>query len=61
MHCKIGDAFVYSGHGFSIVITRQSNPSISQFNSLFNEFTSFWPMFVNNNTDNLQKQQNQKH
>ena len=31
---------------FSVVITQQSNPSISQFNSLCNEFTSFWSMFV---------------
>ena len=33
---------------YSIVITRQSNPPISQFNSLCNEFTSVWSMFVYN-------------
>ena len=30
------------------VITRQSNPPISQFNSPCNEFTSVWSMFVYN-------------
>ena len=30
---------------YSVVITRQSNPPISQFNSPCNEFTSFWSMF----------------
>jgi len=29
----------------SVVITRQSNPPISQFNSPCNEFTSFWSIF----------------
>ena len=33
---------------YSGVITRQSKPPISQFNSLCNEFTSFWSMFVYN-------------
>jgi len=33
---------------YSVVITRQSNPPISQFNSRYNEFTSFWSMFVYN-------------
>jgi len=32
----------------SVVITRQSNPPISQFDSPCNEFTSFWSMFVYN-------------
>jgi len=45
MHCKIGVTFVL----YSVVITRQSNPSISQFRSPCNEFTSFWSMFVYNN------------
>ena len=31
---------------YSVVITRQSNPLMSQFNSLCNEFTSVWSMFV---------------
>ena len=34
---------------YSVVITQQSNPPISQFNSPCNEFTSFWSMFVYNN------------
>ena len=33
---------------YSVVITQQSNTTISQFNSLCNEFTSFWSMFVYN-------------
>ena len=33
---------------YSVVITRQSNSPISQFNSLCNEFTSFWSMFIYN-------------
>jgi len=33
---------------YSVVITRQSNPPISQFNSLCNELTSVWSMFVYN-------------
>ena len=33
---------------YSVVITRQSNPPISQFNSMCNEFTSVWSMFVYN-------------
>ena len=36
--------FLYS------VITWQSNPPISQFNSLCNEFKSVWSMFVYNST-----------
>ena len=31
---------------YSVVITGHSNPPISQFNSLCNEFTSVWSMFV---------------
>jgi len=31
---------------YSVVITWQSNPPISQFNSLCNEFTSVWSMCV---------------
>ena len=31
---------------YSVVITRQSNPPISQFNRPYNEFTSVWSMFV---------------
>ena len=34
---------------FSVVIIWQSNAPISQFNSLCNEFTSVWSMFVYNN------------
>ena len=34
---------------YSVVITRQSNPPISKFNSLCNKLTSFWSMFVYNN------------
>ena len=37
---------------YSVVLTRQSNPPISQFNSPCNEFTSVWSMFVYN-TRNL--------
>jgi len=33
---------------YSIVITWQSNQPISQFNSLCNELTRFWSMFVYN-------------
>ena len=33
---------------YSVVITRKSNPPISQFNSLCNEFTNVWSMFVYN-------------
>ena len=33
---------------YSVVITRQSNSPISQFNSLCNEFMSVWTMFVYN-------------
>jgi len=36
---------------YSVVITRQSNSPISQFNSLCNEFTSAWSMFVYNIID----------
>ena len=31
---------------YSVVITHQSNPPISQFNSPCTEFTSVWSMFV---------------
>ena len=50
-HYKIGVTCVYHGHVFYTlyyVITWQSNPSISQFNSLCNEFMSVWSMFVYN-------------
>jgi len=33
---------------YSVVITRQSKPPISQLNNPYNEFTSFWSMFVYN-------------
>jgi len=33
---------------YSVVIIRQSNPPISQFNSPCNEFMSAWSMFVYN-------------
>jgi len=33
---------------YYVVITRKSNPPISQFNSPCNEFTSVWSMFVYN-------------
>ena len=33
---------------YSVVVTRQSNPPISQFNRPCNEFTIGWPMFVYN-------------
>ena len=49
MHCKIGVTCVYNGHRFCTLITRQSNPPISQFISLCNEFTSFWSIFLYNN------------
>jgi len=40
---------VYNGHMFyPVVITHQSNQSISQFDSPCNEFTSVWSMFVHN-------------
>ena len=38
MHYNIGVTSVYNGH----VFYTQSNPPISQFNSLCNEFTSIW-------------------
>jgi len=34
---------------YSVVLTGQSNPPISQFNTPCNEFTSVWSMFVYNN------------
>ena len=49
MHYKIGVTYVYNRHVFyTVVITRQSNPPISTFSSLCNEFTSVWSMFVYN-------------
>jgi len=33
---------------YSVVLTQQSNPPISQFNSPCNVFTSVWSMFVYN-------------
>ena len=38
---------------YSVVITWQSNPPISQFNSQCNEFTCFWSMFIYNNIINM--------
>jgi len=47
MHYKIGVTYVYNRHVFyTVVITRQSNPPISTFSSLCNEFTSVWSIFV---------------
>jgi len=60
MHYKLGDTeqnrteclfphvYTMTRVLYSVEITRQSNPPISQFNSLCNEFTSFWSMFVYN-------------
>jgi len=36
---------------YSVVLTRQSNPPISQFNSPCNEFTGVWSMFVYSNSN----------
>jgi len=41
---------------YSVVITRQSNLPISQFNSLCNEFTSFGSMFEYNNNSKYTSQ-----
>jgi len=30
---------------YTVVITQQSNPPISQFSRPYNEFMSFWSMF----------------
>ena len=38
---------------YAVVITRQSNPPISQVNSPCNEFTSVWSMCVYNNNNSL--------
>ena len=38
---------------YSVVITGQSNRSISQFNSLCNEVMSVWSMFVYNITGQM--------
>ena len=46
MHYRIGVKCVHNGLLYSVVITRQSNPHISQFNSPCNEFTSVWSMFL---------------
>ena len=49
MYYKIGVTCVYNGQVFcTVVMTRQSYPPISQFNSLCNEFMSVWSMFVYN-------------
>ena len=51
MHSKIGVSYmcIQRTHVlYSVVITWQSNPAISQFNSLCNGFTSVWSMFVYN-------------
>ena len=48
-HYKIGVAFGQRTCVlYSVVMTRQSNTPILQFNSPCNEFTSFWSMFVYN-------------
>jgi len=39
---------------YSVVITRQSNPPISQFRRPCNEFTSVWPVFTYNTHTNIQ-------
>ena len=55
MHCKIGVTCVYKHEWtrvlYSVVLTRQSNPPILQFNSPCNKFTSVWSMFVYNNSE----------
>ena len=60
MHYKIGVTCVYNGWTrvlYSVVITRTSNPPISQLNSPCNEFMSVWSMFVcNNNCRNFSLQ-----
>ena len=38
---------------YSAVITRQSNPPLSQFNSLCNKFKSFWAMFLYNSRSKI--------
>ena len=50
MYYKIGVTCVYNVHVFytRFVITQQSNPPISHFNSPCNEFRSFGSMFVYN-------------
>jgi len=40
---------------YYVVLTRQSNPPISQFNSLCNELTIFWSMFVYNTPPQLSR------
>ena len=39
----------------SVVLTRQSNPPISQFISLWNEFSSVWSMILCNTDSHLSK------
>jgi len=51
MHYKIGVTCVLTGNTFyfySIVVTRQSYPPISNVNRPCNEFTSAWSMFLCN-------------
>ena len=50
MHYKMSVTCVYNGHVFYtlFVITQQSNPPISQYKRLCNEFTSVWSIFVYN-------------
>ena len=48
---KLHGTCLYNGHWtldnlYSVVTTRQCNPPMSQFNSLCNEFTGFWSMFM---------------
>ena len=47
MHCQIRVTHLFNGQEIiisSIIMTLQSNPPISQFNRLCNEFTSVWSM-----------------
>ena len=51
LHYKICDTCIYDGHVFYILHCKnmtKTNPPISQFNSLCNEFTSVWSMVVYN-------------
>ena len=59
MHCKYSwyICIQWTWVLCSVVITWQSNPPISQFNSPCNEFTSFWWMFVYNTCTQLQPKQ----
>ena len=54
MHCKLAIRYYtciqWARVLYSVAITRQPNPPISQFNSPCNEFTSVWSMFPYNKT-----------